>query len=46
MVDAGAVCLAVSMFWCSLFVADEVAGMEILEYITDSEADLVSEKLG
>ena len=35
--------LAVYMLLCSQFVADLIAGMEELEYITDAEADTISE---
>ena len=31
--------------WCSLFVADLIVGMEECEFLTDAEADLISEKL-
>ena len=39
-------CLAVSMLWCSIFVADLIVGMEELELYTDAEADLGKSKWG
>ena len=33
------------MLWCSLFVADLIAGMEELELHTDAEADFMSKKM-
>ena len=38
-------CLAVSMLWCSLFVADLIVGMEELELHYRCRGDLISEKL-
>ena len=37
--------LAVSIVWCSLFVADLIVGMEESDSQYNAEADVISEKL-